>query len=158
MSSIKHIYFLILIAVLTWCLLIVGAPYLAHLNLVLPSGFIYLFFSKICHQNPERSFFIWGKQFAVCARCTGLYFGFLTGSLIFLIFKDFKNLVPPRRYLFFIALIPITIDLSLTVLKIWQNTFLTRFVTGAILGSTVALFVIPGILKIREENYGLKTR
>jgi uncharacterized membrane protein len=29
----------------------------------------------ICHQRPERSFFIHGQQLPVCARCTGLYLG-----------------------------------------------------------------------------------
>lgn len=28
-----------------------------------------------CHQLPERSFFIKGKQFPVCARCTGVLLG-----------------------------------------------------------------------------------
>ena len=30
-----------------------------------------------CHQKPERSFFWKGKQFPVCARCTGIYLGYL---------------------------------------------------------------------------------
>ncbi len=29
--------------------------------------------SVICHQLPERSFFLDGRQLPVCARCTGLY-------------------------------------------------------------------------------------
>lgn len=29
----------------------------------------------ICHQRPERSFFLHGRQLPVCARCTGLYAG-----------------------------------------------------------------------------------
>ena len=29
----------------------------------------------ICHQRPERSFFVGGTQMPVCARCTGLYVG-----------------------------------------------------------------------------------
>jgi uncharacterized membrane protein len=29
----------------------------------------------ICHQRPERSFFVAGAQLPVCARCTGLYAG-----------------------------------------------------------------------------------
>jgi uncharacterized membrane protein len=29
-----------------------------------------------CHRKPERSFFYKGKQFPVCARCTGFYFGY----------------------------------------------------------------------------------
>lgn len=30
-----------------------------------------------CHQMPERSFFYRGYQFPVCARCTGVFFGYL---------------------------------------------------------------------------------
>lgn len=30
-----------------------------------------------CHQRPERSFFIHGYQFPVCARCTGVIIGYL---------------------------------------------------------------------------------
>lgn len=30
-----------------------------------------------CHRKPERSFFYKGQQFPVCARCTGIYLGFL---------------------------------------------------------------------------------
>ncbi|MGB0525559.1 MAG: DUF2085 domain-containing protein [Flammeovirgaceae bacterium] len=32
----------------------------------------------MCHQKPERSFFWKGKQFPVCARCTGMYIGYFT--------------------------------------------------------------------------------
>jgi uncharacterized membrane protein len=31
-----------------------------------------------CHKLPHRSFFFRGKQFPVCARCTGMYLGYLT--------------------------------------------------------------------------------
>lgn len=31
-----------------------------------------------CHRKPERSFFWKGKQFPVCARCTGIYLGYLS--------------------------------------------------------------------------------
>ena len=39
----------------------------------------------ICHRKPERSFHIKGRQFPVCARCTGFY----TGLLVYLIFNIF---------------------------------------------------------------------
>ncbi|MEP7146132.1 MAG: DUF2085 domain-containing protein [bacterium] len=31
-----------------------------------------------CHKIPSRSFFFRGKQFPVCARCTGMYLGYIT--------------------------------------------------------------------------------
>ena len=31
-----------------------------------------------CHRKPERSFFYKGKQFPLCARCTGIYAAYLT--------------------------------------------------------------------------------
>ena len=29
----------------------------------------------VCHQRPERSFYLWGAQLPVCARCVGIYVG-----------------------------------------------------------------------------------
>ncbi|HEX4346088.1 MAG TPA: DUF2085 domain-containing protein [Vicinamibacterales bacterium] len=29
----------------------------------------------ICHQRPERSFFVWDVKLPVCARCAGIYAG-----------------------------------------------------------------------------------
>src|SRR5688572_7653719 len=34
-----------------------------------------------CHRIPERSFFWKGKQFPVCARCTGYHIGYLSAPL-----------------------------------------------------------------------------
>lgn len=38
-----------------------------------------------CHQMPERSFFLRGYQFPLCARCTGIFFGYLIGLLMWCI-------------------------------------------------------------------------
>src|SRR5689334_23996230 len=60
--------------------LIVGAPLAAASNHQQFAVAIYHSFKTLCHQLPERSFFIAGHQFAVCARCTGLYGGFALRS------------------------------------------------------------------------------
>lgn len=40
-----------------------------------------------CHQMPERSFFFRGKQFPVCARCTGAFVGYALGLVLFPFFR-----------------------------------------------------------------------
>lgn len=32
----------------------------------------------VCHRLPQRSFFWKGRQFPVCARCTGIHIGYLS--------------------------------------------------------------------------------
>lgn len=38
----------------------------------------------ICHRIPERSFYLRGTQFPVCARCTGILLGYLIFPLVYL--------------------------------------------------------------------------
>jgi hypothetical protein len=38
--------------------------------------------SPVCHQAPERSIRMWGFPAAVCARCLGIYAGFLGVALL----------------------------------------------------------------------------
>jgi hypothetical protein len=46
------------------------------------SFFVYLSGSVLCHQLPARSFFLWGSQMPVCARCTGIYAGAAVTAII----------------------------------------------------------------------------
>jgi len=155
MKSPRLIYLVFLSAIIIWCSLILVAPLLAKFEHRFSAGLIYLFFSKICHQIPERSFFIFGKQLAVCSRCTGLYFGFLLGAILYpLIYKLNRIRILSRKYLF-IAVIPITIDILIRIFQIAENTFTSRLITGLILGTTTIIFVVPGILslKIKKERH-----
>ncbi len=44
-----------------------------------------LFGEKLgCHQKPERSFFIKGYQMPVCARCSGVFIGYLIAIPLYL--------------------------------------------------------------------------
>src|SRR5437667_1873786 len=42
----------------------------------------YLVGSLLCHQLPERSFFLWGSQMPVCARCLGIYAGAAIAAVV----------------------------------------------------------------------------
>ncbi len=52
------------------------------LHYPLLSAAAYAFFSHICHQDPARSFWIFGAPLAVCARCLGIYAGALGGARV----------------------------------------------------------------------------
>jgi len=148
----KKRYQLLLISVIIWCSLILAAPILAKLEHRFSAGLIYLFFSRICHQIPERSFFIFGKQLAVCSRCTGLYFGFLLGTILYPFLSSwYRFRIPARKYLF-MAGIPMAIDIFVRTFHIAENSFTSRFITGLILGGITALFVTPGILTLRRKT------
>lgn len=61
-----------------WVILVMAAPVL-HPGL---AAFLYAVSSLVCHQLPERSFYWEGAQFAVCARCVGIYGGAAAGSVL----------------------------------------------------------------------------
>ena len=66
---------------LTFVAAVIAAPYfLTHgllaMGLALERGF-----AIVCHQRPERSFWIFGAEMAVCSRCLGIYLGAAAGLL-----------------------------------------------------------------------------
>lgn len=116
-----------------------------HLIWALP---IYHAFSLVCHQLPERSFFIAGHPFAVCARCFGLYAGFTLATIAYPLVCSLKKTdAPPRKWLF-IAAAPLLIDYALGAFGIWNNTHSSRFITGALLGAVAVFYTMPGLLDL----------
>ena len=109
---------------------------------------VYGAFGLLCHQLPDRSYFIAGHKFGVCSRCTGVYAGFALTLLLYPLFRSLRNTSnPPRIYLLFAAL-PLAIDFALTFLGVWENTHTSRLLTGALTGSVVVFYVMPGIVDL----------
>lgn len=109
---------------------------------------IYHAFGKICHQLPERSFFIDGHKLAVCSRCTGIYGGFLLTFLAYPLVRSLRRTSTPDRKWLFLAALPLAIDFSLTFFGIWENTHTSRLLTGLLLGSVSVFYVVPGIMDL----------
>jgi uncharacterized membrane protein len=107
---------------------------------------IYHAFAPLCHQRPDRSYFIEGHQFAVCARCTGIYAGFAFTLLLYPLFRSLRNTATPPRSVLILAALPLAIDFSLTFFGVWENTHTSRLLTGLLLGSVTVFFVMPGII------------
>lgn len=131
--------------------LLLIAPPLAQANGFKMFSFaLYEAFSHFCHQTPERSFFIAGYPFAVCARCTGLYVGFAVAVALYPLRTSLKRTDTPERKWLFIAAAPLAIDFALGFLGIWENTHFSRFSTGAILGAATVFFVMPGLVQLSQ--------
>ncbi len=130
--------------------MIVGAPLAQAGGHSLFAFSIYGAFSRLCHQIPERSFYIAGHQFAVCARCTGIYAGFLAATLAYPLLRSIRRTDTPARHWLFLAAVPLAIDFSLGFFGLWENTHLSRFLTGALLGSVAVFYIIPGLIDLRH--------
>jgi uncharacterized membrane protein len=134
-----------------WLAVIIATPFLKSNALLTLSSPLYYFFSFLCHQIPERSLHIAGEQFAVCSRCFGIYFGLLLGFIIYPLWRRIDDAEPLPRFWLFLSLIPISVDWSLTFLSIRQNTNLSRFLTGAIVGVACATFIVPALVEITRN-------
>ncbi len=62
----------------TW---IASAPGHSSAAYVLAAS-VYAASSWICHQRPERSFYIWATQMPVCARCAAIYLGGAAAAMV----------------------------------------------------------------------------
>lgn len=95
----------------------------------------------LCHQKPERSFFWKGKQFPVCARCTGIYLGYLSFPLF-----NFE-VISLSSWISILLCVPTIVDgLTQAFCKRESNNVL-RLITGLIAGvGLMALVVNIGTL------------
>lgn len=103
-----------------------------------------------CHQRPDRSFFVNGYQVPVCARCSGVFFGYISG----MVFITLGKKETPRSILSFIGCYIMFFDWLLQALKIKESTNNRRFITGFLggMGLIIAYFEIIKWLIGRVRN------
>jgi uncharacterized membrane protein len=138
---------------LVWMSMIFGAPVAVEKGYSFFAFVIYRAFSNLCHQLPERSFHILGHPFAVCARCTGIYSGLTFGFLIYPLFRSLRHAESLSRIWLLLAPVPTGIDFMLGYAGVWENTHLSRLLTGAVLGIGCAFFIVPGLVDIAQTNW-----
>lgn len=93
---------------------------------------LYSFFSKVCHQFPSRSFTVAGHVLPVCARCTGIYSGFLIGALACA--ATGRDVRIPFHRIWAAAALPMVVDVVLSLAGVWEGTLLSRALTGGFFG------------------------
>lgn len=132
---------------------IVGAPLALAAGHSQLAATIYQTFSHLCHQLPERSFFIEGHPFAVCARCTGIYAGFAGAAVLYPLARSLRQIETPARKWLFIAAAPLAIDFAIEFFGFSHNTHSSRLVTGALLGAVAVFYIMPGLLDLSLRSW-----
>lgn len=115
-----------------WCLSIIAAP-------VLGLSWVYDFFSRICHQDPSRSWYLAGKALPVCIRCASIYFAF-TVSL----WLGFKTNVRWLRISLALMLC------EFVFARVVVDLALLRSISGVLVGLSAAPFVRQAFEEISD--------
>ncbi len=100
------------------------------------------FFSRLCHQDPSRSFVIEGSPAAVCVRCLGIYCGVGLGLLLRLV-------EAPARRLLAVALVLNLLDVASATLHWHGNLPLPRFLLGMMLGAGAGAVLFSPLGRLR---------
>jgi uncharacterized membrane protein len=72
----------------------------------------------------------------------------LFGFVIYPIFRKIEDIEPLPRLWLFLAMVPMGVDWALGAFDVWENTHLSRFITGLILGAACAVYIVPAVVEI----------
>jgi uncharacterized membrane protein len=109
---------------------------------------LYFLYQPVCHQFPQRSFYINSFPFTVCVRCFAVY---LCG-LFLAIYYMFRNSIKMLKLSSYtiIAVFPL-LDFILEKLNMYHNLIFIRFFTGGMLGFIIFHMLIVGISELKKE-------
>lgn len=140
----RRVHFLTLVSICLWLISILLAPWLKS-RVPLLGGLIYMAFAPTCHQVSERCFHLFGGPLAVCARCFGIYIGFLAGTLIFPFINARRERPLPSPRVFLALTIPIFLDTAANFFHVWNTLSLYRFALGILWGVMLPFYFIIGV-------------
>ena len=101
----------------------------------------------VCHQLPDRSFVLAGRQLPVCARCTGLYLSGVLGFVGWCAWKAARGwrrfVVAPRPALAIViaAGIPTALSYATGLAGVWDGSNVTRALLAVPLGVSAGAVV-----------------
>ena len=137
----------IALSAIAWLGLLVAAPALS----VPVAGVLYAIGSLICHQIPERSFYLHGFQLPVCARCLGLYAGGAAGSVAAVfVARAFTARQAPMVTA--IAAVPTVITVAVEWGAGWPVSNVVRAAAILPLGLAVAFVVVRAVATLHYDE------
>ena len=94
---------------------------------------------NFCHSMPSRSFYVRGRQFHICARCTGILIGYALTPLALIIFSSDMNAI-----IFAVFFVAMFVDGATQMARLRESKNAIRFITGVGFGT----FFIGGVIWI----------
>ena len=113
---------------------------------------IYMAYGRVCHQISSRSFQIEGHPLAVCSRCAGIYFGYVLGLIVYPFVRALTRTDTPARVWLLLAIAPAAIDFAGDFAGLFDNTLLSRALTGGVAGAAGAFYTLPGFVSLAATN------
>jgi len=146
------------------------APILMKMNRPRAGRLLYTLFSPLCHQLPERSFFLFGPRaaysygelarflqgdvprrylgdetlgykIAICQRDVAIYAAMFAAGLAFSALR--KRLKPLPLKAFLALLLPLAVDGTGQLLGLWVSSPLSRVITGGLFGIALVWLAYP---------------
>jgi len=148
----QFVYAALLASALGWLGLIFAAPWLMAEHHYTSGLLVYGSFAAICHQMPERSFHWLGYPLAVCARCLGIYAGFLLGLAAYPLARRLDEETIPARWWLLAASAPMAADFAGGATGLFTNTGVSRAATGMLAGAAVAFYILPGLVAVFRDR------
>ncbi len=125
------------------------APILAYLQYYDLSAKLTSLYVYSCHQQPDRSFWLFGYPVALCCRCYGVYLSVMVSS-IFAIYNKLKI----NKYVIFLLALVVAVDIYINYgigIRTYNTGNLTRFIVGIIMGILITVG-INGIFSIKRRS------
>ena len=101
----------------------------------------YLLAGRVCHQQPERSFWSEGAPLPVCGRCTGLYLAAPIGALLAVASRRNRSTMPPVGWLI-AAAVPTALTWIFHRADVIEVSNAARFLWALPLGAATAFYVV----------------
>ncbi len=149
-------YWILLCGSLVWILLIF-VPLLDSLDGSMrgSTALVYLFFKPICHQQPERCFWLAGIALPVCARCLGVYLGAAWGIIAWGLVRGPRCTKVPGEIWIGLGLMPLALDGLLNAVCLINTPSLARAGTGFLAGATLAAVLAAGCASLFSKRPAL---
>lgn len=158
MLSLLARHWLTISTLFLWAIVLLAflAPALVALGFTELAEVLYSCYRWFCHQDPTRSFFLWGHPLALCQRDTAAFASAALSGVLYIVGDRVR---PLPRGVYLLMLAPLIADSAMQIVGLHQSTALLRAVTGGLAGAGSVWFFYPRMAaELRRATASVKTQ